>query len=62
MASDLDKAKKIVARRKSYVGSHDTLRKNIAAAVVDGIALGRVEGLELAAKAIADEIKRLKNA
>jgi hypothetical protein len=31
--------------------------ENIATAVAEGIALGRKEGLELAAKLIADKIK-----
>jgi hypothetical protein len=55
--SDLEKARKIVAKRDSYVGKHGAMLENIATAVAEGIALGRKEGLELAAKLIADKIK-----
>jgi hypothetical protein len=58
-ADDMAKARKIVAGYPSFVGSTDPLtgvsatRENIAAAVADGIALGRQEGIAMAAEAIA---------
>ena len=55
--SDLEKAKKIVAKHAPYVGSGGSMPGNIAIAVAEGIAMGRKEGLELAAKLIADKIK-----
>jgi hypothetical protein len=55
--TDLEKAKKIVAKHAPYVGAGGSLPDNVAQAVVDGIALGRKEGLELAAKLIAEKIK-----
>jgi hypothetical protein len=54
--SDLEKAKKIVAKHAPYVGAGGSLPGNIAIAVAEGIALGRKEGLELAAKLIADKM------
>lgn len=57
MATDLEKANKIVSKRKRWVGAGGTLPKNVADAVAEGIALGRQEGLELAVKAIQDQIK-----
>ena len=59
MSTDLEKAQKIVAKRERWVGSHGELPKNVADAVAEGIALGRKEGLELAAKAIRDEMGKL---
>jgi hypothetical protein len=50
--SDLEKARKIVAKRKSWIGKHGALQDNVADAVAEGIALGREEGLELAARTI----------
>lgn len=55
--SDLEKARKIVAKRDRWVGKHGALPENVAAAVAEGIALGRKEGLELAAQLIADKLK-----
>jgi 1-deoxy-D-xylulose 5-phosphate reductoisomerase len=55
--SDLEKAQKIVAKHAPFVGAGGTMPKNIAAAVAKGIALGRKEGLELAAQLIAAKIK-----
>jgi UPF0716 family protein affecting phage T7 exclusion len=47
MDSDLSKAWMIVRKRTSWVGSTGTLRRNIADAVAEGIALGRKEGVQL---------------
>ncbi len=58
MATDLEKARKIVGKFGSFVGAGGTMPENIAAAVAEGIALGRKDGLELAAKLIGDEIRR----
>lgn len=55
--TDLEKAQAITERRSPYVGNIGALKKNVALAVAEGIALGRKEGLELAAKLIADKIK-----
>jgi hypothetical protein len=54
--TDLEKARKIVAKRERWVGKTGALEENVAAAVAEGIALGRKEGLELAAKLIAEKI------
>jgi len=59
MASDLDKARKIVAGHEYFVGRGGTHRDHIARAVAEGIALGRKEGLEMAAKLIGDGINQL---
>jgi flagellar biosynthesis/type III secretory pathway protein FliH len=56
---DLNKARKIVRKRKRWVGSHGQLPENAAEAVAEGIALGRKEGLEMAAQAIKDQMGRL---
>ena len=45
--SDLDKARKIVTQR--WISQPEALKENIAKAVAEGIALGRKEGLEMAA-------------
>ena len=55
--TDIEKARKIVAKRDHWVGKSGALPENVALAVAEGIALGRKEGLELAAKLIADKIK-----
>jgi hypothetical protein len=52
MTSDLERARKIVARYKSFPTGPGGLRDNVAAAVAEGIALGRKEGLDLAQKAL----------
>jgi len=54
---DLEWAKRIVAKRDHWVGQHGALQNNIAAAVAEGIALGRRDGLEIAAQLIADKLK-----
>ncbi|MGJ5075470.1 hypothetical protein [Bradyrhizobium oligotrophicum] len=56
--SDLEKARRIVAKRDRWVGKHGALPENVAVAVAEGIAMGRKEGLELAAKLIADHIAK----
>ena len=45
--TDLDKARKIVTQR--WMSQPESLKENIAKAVAEGIALGRKEGLEMAA-------------
>ena len=62
MATDIEKARKIVATRERWVGQHLALQENIAAAVAEGIALGRKEGLELAQQLIAAEIRKRSSA
>jgi hypothetical protein len=51
--TDLDKARNIVRRHGTFVGSRGDMPENIAKAVAEGIALGREEGIALAAEAIA---------
>jgi hypothetical protein len=58
MPTDSEKAKKIVATRNNWVGAHGALPKNVAAAVEEGIRLGRKEGLELAAAAIQEQLRK----
>lgn len=55
-SADLDKAWKIASKRKSWVGSHGQLHKNIADAIAEGIALGRKDGLELAGRLIEEHL------
>ena len=45
--TDLDKARKIVTQR--WISQPEALKENIAKAVAEGIALGRKDGLEMAA-------------
>jgi hypothetical protein len=59
MSDDLDKARKIVAKRERWTGQSDALPENIVDAVAEGIALGRKEGLEMAVKIIGDQISSL---
>ena len=59
MESDLDKARKIVRKRKRWIGAHGALPENVADAVAEGIALGRKEGLEMAVQAIKDQVNHL---
>ena len=54
--SDLEKARAIVARRERWVGAPGVLEKNIANAIVEGIALGRKEGLQLALRIIESAV------
>jgi hypothetical protein len=47
--TDLEKAREIVSRHGTFVGSKGSMPENIAAwAVAEGIALGRKEGIALA--------------
>jgi hypothetical protein len=52
-AADLVKARKIVEKRKPFVGNVGTLEPNIAEAVADGIELGRQEGIAMAVKVVS---------
>ena len=61
MATDLEKAWKIVSCHRSFIGPDDTMPEDIAKAIVEGITLGRKEGLELAAKLIAGELAKPSN-
>ena len=51
--TDLDKARDIVKRHGPFVGAAGSMPANIAAAVAEGIALGRKEGIAMAAEAVA---------
>jgi len=59
MPTDLDEAHHIVARHESLFGKLDPSLENIGRLIAEGIALGRRQGLELAASLIADEIGRI---
>ena len=59
MATDLERAQKIVDRHNRLIGFAGMMPANIATEVAEGIAVGRREGLGLAAKAIAEQIVRL---
>ena len=48
--TDLDKARRIVATRERWVAEPSGLEEIIAIAVAEGIALGRKEGLAIAAE------------
>ena len=48
--TDLDKARRIVATREQWVAEPGDLEEIIAIAVAEGIALGRKEGLAIAAE------------
>lgn len=50
---DLEKARIIVGRHGMAIGPAGPMTESIAKAVADGIALGRQEGLAMAADAIA---------
>ncbi len=52
MKTDLDKAREIVNRHGPFVGRAGTMPENIAN-VAEGIALGRKEGIAMAAEAMA---------
>ncbi len=53
MKTDLDKAREIVGKRRAFVGRSGSMPENIAIAVAEGIALGRMEGIAMAAEAVA---------
>jgi hypothetical protein len=61
VATDLENAWKIVNKRKRWVGVHGALQQNVADAVVEGIALGRHEGLKLAVKLLSAELEKKSN-
>jgi hypothetical protein len=52
--TDLEKAREIVRRHGTFVGSKGSMPENIALAIAEGIALGRKEGIAMAAKAVAN--------
>jgi hypothetical protein len=54
MTEDLAKAREIVNRRRAWVGKAGALRSNIEAAVVEGIAFGRQQGLAHAIKLVEE--------
>ncbi len=56
MPTDLEKARKIAYSKRRLVGVGGSLRDNVARAVAEGIALGRREGLEIAAEAIKAQL------
>jgi hypothetical protein len=57
MQTDLDKAREIVRRSVRFIGRMGMMHENIAIAVAEGIALGRKEGIAMAAEAVS----QLKN-
>lgn len=57
--ADLDKARKIVAKREPWMSQSGALEENIVEAVAEGIALGRKEGLEMVAQSIGNGINQL---
>jgi hypothetical protein len=52
MKTDREKAHEIVSRHGTFIGPAGSLPANVARAVAEGIALGRKEGLAVAAEAI----------
>lgn len=59
MPTDIEKAREIANRAPFYVGAGGSLRENVAQSIAEGIALGRKEGIELAAEAIRRELAKL---
>jgi len=59
MKSDLEKATQIVAEHGSYLIKGNDMKDHIVVSVAKGIALGRREGLAVAANAIAEAISNL---
>ena len=57
MKTDLDKAREIVKKRVRFVERMGMMHENIAIAVAEGIALGRKEGIAMAAEAIASRLR-----
>jgi len=53
METDLDKAREIVRTHVRFIGRTGMMHENVAIAVAEGIALGRKEGIAMAAEAIA---------
>jgi hypothetical protein len=53
METDLDKARWIVRKHIRFIGRMGMMHENIAIAVAQGIALGRKEGIAMAAEAVS---------
>jgi hypothetical protein len=53
METDLDKAREIIRKHVRFIGRMGMMHENIAMAVAEGIALGRKEGIAMAAEAIS---------
>jgi hypothetical protein len=53
METDLDKAREIVRKSVRFIGRMGMMHENIAIAVAEGIALGRKEGIAMAAEAVS---------
>jgi hypothetical protein len=53
METDLDKAREIIRKHVRFIERTGITHENIAIAVAEGIALGRREGIAMAAEAIA---------
>jgi hypothetical protein len=53
METDLDKAREIVRKHIRFIGRMGMMHENIAIAVAQGIALGRKEGIAMAAEAVS---------
>ena len=53
MKTDLDKAREIIRKHVRFIERTGITHENIAIAVAEGIALGRKEGIAMAADAIA---------
>jgi hypothetical protein len=58
MPTDIEKAREIANKAPFYIGAGGSLRDNVAKSIAEGIALGRKEGLELAAAAIRSELAK----
>ena len=52
METDLDKAREIIRKHVRFIERTGITHENIAIAVAEGIALGRKEGIAMAAEAI----------
>jgi flagellar biosynthesis/type III secretory pathway protein FliH len=59
MSTNIEKAREIANRAPFYIRAGGSLRENVAQSIAEGIALGRKEGLELAAEAIRSELTKL---
>ena len=53
METDLDRAREIIRKHVRFIERTGITHENIAIAVAEGIALGRKEGIAMAAEAIA---------
>jgi hypothetical protein len=53
METDLEKAREIAKRHVRYIERMGMMHENIAFAVAEGMALGRKEGIAMAAEAVA---------